>query len=141
MRLGPLTLFSRTSDRKTINLAFWHSPHSLTWRWGLSLRRHPLMWPKPYAHRNSIGFGAGIGALLSFWAHTGHGGWQWGLSVLWHGLHFSQQQPMWFKDMCRRSWDECEEMKSENRKLRRELDLMQHNAARTAGPPMSLHIN
>ena len=141
MRFGPLTLFQRTSSDKTINLASWHSPHSLTWRWIMSLRRHQLMWPKPFARRDSVGFGAGIGTLLSFWAYKDNSGWQWGLCALWHGLHFGQQRPMWFKDMCRRSWDECEELKRENRKLRRDIDLVQHNAVRLEGPPVGIHLN
>lgn len=141
MRIGPLTLFKRTSCGKTLNVAYWHSPHSLTWRWGLSLRRHQFMLPKPHARRNSIGFGAGLGTLLSFWAHKSNGGWQWGASFFWHGLHFSQQRPMWFKDMIRRSWDEESELKSENRRLRREIDAIQHNTARAEGPPAGLHIN
>lgn len=141
MRIGPLKLFSRTSDRKTVNLASWHSPHSLTWRWILSLRRHQVMWPKPVALRNSVGFGAGLGTLFSFHAYRTNDGWQWELSALWHGLSFSQQRPMWFKDMIRREWDDAEGLKSENRRLRREIDLIQHNAARAEGPPTGLHIN
>lgn len=141
MRFGPLTLFSRTSDRKTISLAYWHSPHSLTWRWALSLRRHQVMWPKPVALRNSVGFGAGLGPLLSFHAYRTNGGWQWDVSLLWHGLSFSRQRPMWFKDMIRREWDEAETLTSENRRLRREIELVQHNAARADGAPVGLRLN
>lgn len=103
MRVGPLTLFSRTSDRRTFSLASWHSPHSLTWRWSLSFRPHEVMWPKPFAHSNSVGFGIGVGTLLSLVGYRTNDGWQWEVSVFWHGLHFGQQRPMWFKDMYRRA--------------------------------------
>lgn len=141
MRIGPLTLFSRTSDGKTISLAYWHSPHSLTWRWALSLRRHQMMWPKPVALRNSVGFGAGLGTLLSFHAYRTNGGWQWDVSLLWHGLSFSQQRPMWFKDMFSRMRDEHDQAQRDLRKFERELDLVRHNAARAANPEVGASLN
>jgi len=141
MRIGPLSLLSRTSDSKTISLAYWHSPHSLTWRWGLSLRRHPLAWTKPYVHRNTVGFGAGLGTLLSFHAYHTNGGWQWGLCALWHGLHFDQQRPMWFKDMFERVSRERDEAQRDLRKAQREIDLVRHGAARAANPAVGAHLN
>ena len=141
MRIGPLKLLSRTSSDKTINLASWHSPHSLTWRWVMSLRRHPFAWPKPHAQRNSVGFGAGLGTLMSFRAYRTNGGWQWGICAFWHGLHFSQQRPMWFKDMIQRAWDERDQANRDLRKAEREMELFKHNAARADSPPTGLHIN
>ncbi|MCW5722054.1 MAG: hypothetical protein KIS86_13015 [Devosia sp.] len=141
MRIGPLSLLSRTSDRKTINLASWHSPHSLTWRWIMSLRRHPFAWPKPHASANTVGFGAGLGTLLSFHAYRTNGGWQWELSALWHGLHFSQQRPMWFKNMFERVSRERDEAQRDLRKAQREIDLVRHGAARAANPSAGAHLN
>lgn len=141
MRIGPLSLLSRTSDRKTINIASWHSPHSLTWRWIMSLRRHPFAWPKPHARMNTVGFGAGLGTLLSFHAYRTNGGWQWGASVFWHGLHFSQQRPMWFKDMFDRVRDERDQAHRDLRRAKREIGLIRHGAARAANPAAGAHLN
>lgn len=109
MRIGALTLFHKTSDRRSISLAYWHSPHSLTWRWGLNLSRQPMTmkpfatWMPPrYGH---MGFGAGIGQLLAFTAMRNNGGWQFHFGLLWHALDFSQQQPMWYRDLYRRQRD------------------------------------
>ncbi len=141
MRIGPLSLLSRTSDSKTINLASWHSSHSLTWRWIMSLRRHPVCWPTVHVHRNNMGFGAGIGTLLSFHAYRNNHGWQWGFCAFWHGLHFSQQRPMWFKDMIKRAWDERDQSQRDLRKAERELDLVRHSAARAANPQAGAHLH
>jgi hypothetical protein len=132
MRIGGFALFNRTNSKDNFNLASWHSPHSLTWRWILSLRRHQVMWPKPHAHASKMGLGAGLGQLLAFYAYRDNNGLQWSVSLFWHGLAFSQQRPMWFKDMARRHWDEAEELKHENHKLRRQLDEAAFLAARQA---------
>jgi hypothetical protein len=136
-----LTIFSRTSDRKTINVASWHSPHSLTWRWILSLRRHQITWPKPFMLRNKLGFGMGFGTLLSFNTYRTNGGVQWQVSAFWCGLDFSQQQPMWFKDMARDSWNEEERLKHENYLLRQEVDAAKHIIARAENPVAGAHLN
>ena len=105
MRIGPLLLFSRTSARRTFIVAGWHSSHSLTWRWSLCVRPHNIARPTPFAYRNSAGFGVGIGPLLSVTTHCTNDGRQWEVSAFWHGLHFSQQRPMWFRDIYRRERD------------------------------------
>jgi hypothetical protein len=141
MKLGPLSLFNRTSSRDTLSLASWHSPHSLTWRWSLCLRRHAFMWPKPFATRNSVGAGLGIGTLLSLTTFKNNGGRQWEVSLLWHGLHFAQQRPMWFRDMYRRAFDESEELRDENNRLHRQLADLQFLAARSADPSVGAGLN
>lgn len=93
--------FRRTSSKTTWNIASFHSPHSLTWSWILSLRRQPISFT-PWSHFSTghfSGFGAGIGQLIAFNAYRHNGGWQIGWSLLWHELHRSRQEPMWFHDM------------------------------------------
>lgn len=141
MRIGGFSFLSRTSSKSTFNVASWHSPHSLTWRWILSLRRHSVMLPKPFMHRNSIGWGIGLGTLLSFTVYRDNNGWQPEVCILWHGVHLSQQRPMWFKDMCRRAWDEAEEDKRHIRKLERELDAVRFAASRASDPNTGAHLN
>ncbi|AWC25469.1 hypothetical protein CO731_04966 [Aminobacter sp. MSH1] len=103
--------FRRTSSKSSWNLAAYHPPHSLTWRWLLSLRRHELMWLKPFAIANSFGFGAGVGTLFGFSAYKQpNGGWQWHFALLWHGLSFSQQEPMWYRDLYHRARDEADQL-------------------------------
>lgn len=105
MRFGPLTLFSRTSDRRVFELAGWHSPHSLTWLWVLSLHRQCLAWPKPYLLRGS-GLSIGLGQLVGLHVSHSTAGWHWSVSLLWHALYFTPQKPMWFKDMWQRANEE-----------------------------------
>jgi hypothetical protein len=137
MRLLPagLKLFSRTNSRKTFNLASWHSPHSLTWSWIISFRRHQIMWPKPFAQRSGASLGAGLGTLISAWGYRANGHATWDVCLLWCGIHYTSQQPMWFKDMIHRSWDEEEELKHENWKLRQQL------AHVVSAPPPSNHVH
>lgn len=141
MNIGPLSLFSRTSSRDCFSLASWHSPHSLTWRWSLVVRRHSLMWPKPFAMKNSVGAGVGIGTLLSFSMYRTNNGRQWEFSLLWHGLHFAQQRPMWFKDMYRRAYDKSEALTHENHRLQRQLSDLQFLAARSSDPTVGAGLN
>ena len=105
MRIGALSLFVPTSCRRTFSVASWHSVHSLTWRWAISVARQPLMIPRPYAFTNSVGFGVGLGQLLGFSAYRTNGGWQPTVSVLWHSIDVRQQKPMWFCDLWRRKSD------------------------------------
>jgi hypothetical protein len=110
MKIGALTLFSRTSDRKTVNLASWHSSHSLTWRWGLSLRRHNMTL-RPFAHSSLPlrhghgGLGTGFGTLVSLTAFRTNGGWQFAVTLLAHSLDFHQQESMFYRDLYRRQRD------------------------------------
>lgn len=116
-----LSLFRRTSSPVTFNLAAYHSPHSLTWSWILALVRQPVMWPRPYAMRNSVGFGAGFGQLIGFYAYRNNDGWQWSISFLWVALNWSRQRPMWFRNMVQRAWDEKFEADREAARLREKL--------------------
>lgn len=102
--------FKRTSSRTTWNVASFHSPHSLTWSWVLSLRRQPLFTFRPWAQFHGghfPGFGAGFGQFISFHAYRNNGGWQIGWSLLWHEFHRSSQRPMWFKDIVQSQWDDA----------------------------------
>lgn len=101
-----LKLFSRTSSAQTFNLASWHSPHSLTWRWILSWRRHTVMVPKPHFIWNSFGFAVGFGAALAFRIGRDNNGWQWSVSLLWSSLDYLSQRPMWYRDLYMRMRDE-----------------------------------
>lgn len=94
-----LRFVGRTSDQRTWNLASWHSPHSMTWRWVISFsffkadewRVRPL-W---FSHRNNHGL-------------------QWGFRIPFIGiLHFSQQRPMWFRDLYYAKRDELEKERAE----------------------------
>jgi len=31
--IGPLSLFTRTNVKNTVNIAAWHNPRSITWLW------------------------------------------------------------------------------------------------------------
>lgn len=98
-----LSLFRRTSDRRTLNIAAWHSPHSLTWRWLLSVGFQRIEFAKPRGMWRTTGphiFRCGsIGSMLSGFAMRNNNGWQFGLTVLGLCLSFSQQQPMWYRDL------------------------------------------
>lgn len=112
--------FKRTSSRTVWNIASYHSPHSLTWSWVFSLRRQPLFTFRPWAQFQGghfPGFGAGFGQFISFHAYRNNGGWQIGWSLLWHELHRSSQQPMWFRDIYRRKVDEEEAQASARRSI------------------------
>ena len=108
MNIGGLGILNRTNSKHSLNVLSWHSPHSLTWRWILALRRHHLSI-KPYAFASGIGhhrfLGMGFGQLLGASASRNNDGWQWSLSLLWLSLDFHQQKPMWYRDMYRRQRD------------------------------------
>src|SRR3546814_10270974 len=106
MGIGGLRVIRRTSDRRTSNLASFHSRHSLTWSWALSVSRSEIMWPKPYLMRNTVGFGAGFGQLLGFHTYTTNGGRQWSVGVLWLTFRWSRQRPVWYRHLYARRRDE-----------------------------------
>lgn len=111
MRIGGLGILTRTSDRKRFNLLSWHSPHSLTWRFIVSLARQPLWTFKPYLVARKLvsghgGLAIGLGQFASFRAWRDNNGWQLHGALLWHALDFAQQPPMWFKDIYRHDRDE-----------------------------------
>lgn len=104
MKIGALSLFTRTSG-SGINIAAWHSPHSLTWRWLLGAGFQRIEFAKPRGMWKNDGYfitrAGSIGSLLSGYAMRHNGGWQFGLTVLGLALSFSQQRPMWFRDLYR----------------------------------------
>lgn len=87
-----LALFTKTNSRRLWNIASYHSPHSLTWRWliafslgGWEARR---LWPIWMPYRTNYGL-------------------QWVIRLPWIGiLRWGQQRPMWYRDLYMRMRDE-----------------------------------
>ncbi len=77
MNMGALSLFSRTNNKALFNIAAWHNPRSLTWRWIVSVYfRRPSFTPHLHAYSNRGPHWSrkwGFGTLFT--------GWNWGLSV------------------------------------------------------------
>lgn len=109
MRFGPLSLLSKTSSRRTFNIASWHSRHSLVWSWCVSVSVD-RSWRKP---NGRLRFGVS--------SRTHNLGGEWVLIVPFLILRRSWQHEMWFKDMFRRKSDECEQLERKVRWLRDEL--------------------
>lgn len=146
-----LAVFKRTSAKRSWNLASYHSPHSLTWRWLINLSlgsvfsRPRLFWspsfnehfgtPNPFV---SFAFCIGIAGAH---AYTTNYGWQFGVTFLGMHVHFSQQRPMWYRDMIQRAWDEKDAVASNNARLRAELAEIKHNAARASLSEVPAHLN
>lgn len=87
-----LSLFSKTSSPRTFNLASWHSPHSMTWSWILSISRSSeetnVLWP-------------------IFMPYRTNGGLQFVLRIPFIALvHWHRQRPMWYRDLYNRKRDE-----------------------------------
>lgn len=82
-----LKLFSRTSNERCINLASYHSPHSLTWSWILSVSRQS-------------------GWKTWFYPYRTNGGLQWVLRLPFFAVQWNRQRPMFFRDMWARQRDE-----------------------------------
>lgn len=83
-----LALFTKTNVKGSWNLASFHSPHSITWRWLLSFSR----------------FRADEWRVRPVWMpHRTNCGLQWTLRIPFLGfLRFAQQQPMWYRDILNR---------------------------------------
>jgi hypothetical protein len=103
--MNGLRFFTRTNDRRLWDIACWHSPHSLTWRWILSLRLGRPTW-RPHLTRNSAVFSIGLGSAFSFWISGDNNGIAWSASVLGASLLWQTQAPMWWRDIYRRERDE-----------------------------------
>jgi hypothetical protein len=93
-----LRFFNRDSGGGMV-LASWHSPHSMTWRWLLAFRRFKgdewRAWPL-------------------WWSYRDNNGLQWGARLPWWGiLGFSQQRPMWYRDLYHRKRDEVDNLRDE----------------------------
>lgn len=112
-----LALMRKTNDRKTFNLASFHSPHSLTWSWILSLRFSEGVTFKPRFRKREGGFSVGFGNMLSGYTYKYNNGREWEINFLTVGLHYSPQRPMWFRDMFWRADGEREALKRRIREL------------------------
>ncbi len=86
-----LAIFQRTNSRTSWNLASFHSPHSLTWRWILSFDL-----PK-----------RGQGRWFYF-SHYGNRTSQWVLFFFRFRLGWQTQEPMWYRDMYLRLRDKVD---------------------------------
>jgi len=104
-----LALFQRSSRARTLDLASYHSPHSLTWSWIISATRQSVAWPKPHASLRLKprlpGGHIGLGHLIRFYLYRDNNGWQWGVSLFWLSLSWSRQRPMWYRDIYLRERD------------------------------------
>lgn len=91
-----LALFTRTNSKGTYNLASFHSPHSLTWRWIVAValpRRGEGRWRPTW-----------------FWSPHNSGG-QAAIGFLKVSLRFHWQRPMWFRDLYHRQRDEIDQQR------------------------------
>lgn len=109
MQIGPLHLFQRTNGRRSINLASYHSQHSLTWSWILSMSfdsiwRKPNGWPR-----------------FAFRAHRNNSGWMIVLDLPFVVFERHRQREMWYKHLFARARDREDELEERVSKLRREL--------------------
>ena len=93
-RVGPLALMARTSNPSVINIASWHWRSSLTWSWILSAQKQEIAYPKPWAVRNRIAIGAGLGSLVGFHTCRTNEGRQWCASLFWLTLMWHRQRPI-----------------------------------------------
>lgn len=87
--------FRRTSGRRHWNLASYHSPHSLTWRWLLSF---------------SLPRSRDEGRWLGFWYSPNNNGVQVYFQIARCCLHVSTQRPMWYRSLYARARDEADQL-------------------------------
>ena len=90
-----LALIGRTSGRGTWNIISWHSPHSMTWSWILSVslpRSGEGRWLHAYRYRNND-------RCL-----------QWGFQIARIGVRWHQQRPMWYRDLYQRKRDQFDHL-------------------------------
>lgn len=146
------TAFRRTSGKRSWNIASFHSPHSLTWRWLInmslsSMFSRPRLYMAPRrdssfgtrSHFVAFAFNIGIAGAS---ASTNNSGWQFTAMILGLCLNFSQQRPMWYRELIQRAWDEKDAVVRENRRLRDYINIASHNAARSgAASPVAAHLN
>lgn len=87
-----LNFFRCTSCRATFNIVTYHSPHSLTWRWGLSF---------------SFFRGDEWRVRPLWWGHSHNAGVSWGFRIPFVGIvSWQTQAPMWYRDLYMRLRDE-----------------------------------
>lgn len=114
-----LAALKRTSGKKSWNIASYHSPHSLTWRWLVNLSLYSMVSrPRLYMSPRetfmgvsnpfpAFAFNIGIAGAS---ASTNNYGWQ--FAAWMFGIHvvFSQQAPMWYRDLYHRARDEADQL-------------------------------
>jgi hypothetical protein len=86
-------LLKRTSDRRTVNLASYHSRHSLTWSWILSATADGA-WRKPCG-----------GLRIGVHPYRTNGGLQVVVTLPGLVFHWHRQRPIWYRDLYRRARD------------------------------------
>lgn len=97
-----LALFSRTNSPGHWNIASWHSPHSMTWRWTLTF---------------SLFHGDDARVRPLWWSLSLNSGPRWGFRIPFVGMVSCQsQQPMWYRDLYRRLQDNLERERYQPRK-------------------------
>ena len=116
MRIGALSLLSPTNSKRTFNLASYHSRHSLTWSWSISVSFDGV-WRKP----------AG-GPRLGFHSYRTNDGPQLVVVAPFLVLHWHRQREMWFRDLYRGASDREEELERRISKLRRDLTMARATA-------------
>ena len=90
MKIGSLTVFQR-NNRGSRLWAAWHSPHSLTWRWLVTVSRREAM-PQWFAwHRQRHNTGTTAVAC-----------------ALWWVVRVQTQRPMWYRDLYRRAREDSD---------------------------------
>ena len=111
--------FKRTSSKRSWNIASYHSPHSLTWRWLIGLSFGSIFArPRLYVSPRStfmgnvdpfpaFAFNIGIAGAS---ASSNNYGWQFAAWILGIHVHFSQQRPMWYRDLYHRARDEADQL-------------------------------
>jgi len=112
-------VFRRTSSKRAWNLASYHSPHSLTWRWLVhlslgSMFSRPALYISPRKTFMGVpnpfpAFAFNIG-LAGASASRNNYGWQFVAWMFCIHLHFNQQAPMWYRDLYHRARDEADQL-------------------------------
>lgn len=111
MRVGALSLFARTNSARSFNIAAYHSRHSLTWSWIVSVSFDGT-WRKP---------GGGLRFGLS--PYTTNGGPQLVVMLPFAVFHHHRQEPMWYRDLYYRARDKREALERANNALRHQLTM------------------
>ncbi len=114
-----LAVLTRTSGKRSWNLAAYHSPHSLTWRWLVNIT-FGSMFSRPRLYMSPRGTFMGVSnpfpafafniGIAGASASTNNYGWQFAAWIFGIHVHFSQQHPMWYRDLYHRARDEADQL-------------------------------
>lgn len=116
MKIGALSILARTSSRYSFNLASWHSAHSLTWSWIVSISLDGE-W------RGSNG-----GLRFGVFPWRDNGGSQAVVALPFIVIQRHRQREMWFRDMYFRSRDREDDLERKVSALRRQLTMARATA-------------